>query len=392
MNIMMAYFANLAEMSGGLERTLCQLSNALNERGHNILIAVYNDRNAPPFYPLNSSIRVIDLNNQHCSRKLGLKDKISREWYRLWGKGSFSRWKGRQRAGLLPRFRALYEEEQPDIILSFNHQTSGELYEANIHSPVISLFRNDPDNLCPQMSKIEKAGVEHSACIQVLLPYFAKSIKKYINNSHIMYIPNAIPQFTRKAYDDKEKTVHTILNVARINPKQKRQHLLVEGFARIAPKYPEWNLKIWGGGNEGKYVEKMKKFIHSKNLDDRILFMGRTHQVENEYYKADIFGFPSSYEGFPNALGEAMSSGLPSVVCSDCTSTCELISNGYNGLIAEPSPEDIARKLECLIQNKKERIGLGKAAALTIKEYSPNKIWNQWDDVIKQVVQEYKSE
>lgn len=53
MNIMMAYFANLAEMSGGLERTLCQLSNALNERGHNILIAVYNDRNAPPFYPLN---------------------------------------------------------------------------------------------------------------------------------------------------------------------------------------------------------------------------------------------------------------------------------------------------------------------------------------------------
>lgn len=85
MNIMMAYFANLAEMSGGLERTLCQLSNALHERGHNILIAVYNDRNAPPFYPLNSSIRVIDLNNQHYSRKLGLKDKISREWYRLWG-------------------------------------------------------------------------------------------------------------------------------------------------------------------------------------------------------------------------------------------------------------------------------------------------------------------
>lgn len=87
-----------------------------------------------------------------------------------------------------------------------------------------------------------------------------------------------------------------------------------------------------------------------------------------------------------------MSSGLPSVVCSDCTSTCELISNGYNGLIAEPSSEDIARKLECLIQNKKERIELGKAAALTMKEYSPSKIWNQWDDVIKQVVQEYKNE
>lgn len=387
MNIMMAYFANLAGISGGLERTLCQLSNALNTRCHNVLIVVYNDTDDLPFYPLNSSVRVIDLNNRHLSNKLRIKDKIKREWYRLWGKESFARWKERQRTGLISRFQAVYDREKPDVILSFNHQTSGELYKADIHSPVISLFRNDPDRLCPQMSKIEKAGIEHSACIQVLLPYFEKSIKKYIENSHIVYIPNAISQTVSKAYDNEDKKTYTILNVGRINQKQKRQHLLVEGFAQIASKYPEWNLKIWGG-DHGKYVEKMKRYIHTKNLDDRILFMGRTHQIENEYNKADIFGFPSSYEGFPNALGEAMSAGLPSVVCSDCTSTCELISNGFNGLIADPSPEDIARKLEYLIQDKKKRIELGKAAALTMEQYSPNHIWNQWDDIIKQVVKE----
>lgn len=320
-----------------------------------------------------------------------MKDKIKREWYRLWGKESFARWKGRQRAGLIPRFKNLYEEERPDIILSFNHQTSGELYEADVHSPVISLFRNDPEQLCPQMTRTEKLGIERSACIQVLLPYFEKSIKRYIENPNIVYIPNAIPKFARKAYDKKNKKTYTILNVGRINPKQKRQHLLVEGFAQIASKYPEWNLKIWGG-DHGKYVEKMKRYIHTKNLDDRILFMGRTHQIENEYNKADIFGFPSSYEGFPNALGEAMSAGLPSVVCSDCTSTCELISNEYNGLIADPSSEDIARKLEYLMQDKQKRVELGKAAVLTMEQYSPNRIWNQWDDVIKQVVQEYKRE
>lgn len=150
MNIMMAYFANLAGISGGLERTLCQLSNALNARGHNVLVVVYNDIDAPSFYPLNSSVRVIDLNIRHLSNKFRMKDKIKREWYRLWGKESFARWKGRQRAGLIPEFRDLYEEERPDVILSFNHQTSGELYEADVHSPVISLFRNDPEQLCPQ--------------------------------------------------------------------------------------------------------------------------------------------------------------------------------------------------------------------------------------------------
>lgn len=218
------------------------------------------------------------------------------------------------------------------------------------------------------MTRTEKLGIERSARIQVLLPYFEKSIKRYIENPHIVYIPNAIPQFTYKAYDDKDKKTYTILNVGRINPKQKRQHLLVEGFAKIASKYPEWNLKIWGG-NKRRYVEKMKRFIHSKSLDNRILFMGRTHQIEDEYYKADIFGFPSAYEGFPNALGEAMSSGLPSVVCSDCTSTCELISNEYNGLIADPSSEDIARKLEYLMQDKQKRVELGKAAVLTMEQY-----------------------
>lgn len=50
MNIMMAYFANLAGISGGLERTLCQLPNALNARGHNVLVVVYNDIDAPSFF------------------------------------------------------------------------------------------------------------------------------------------------------------------------------------------------------------------------------------------------------------------------------------------------------------------------------------------------------
>ena len=42
------------------------------------------------------------------------------------------------------------------------------------------------------MTRTEKLGIERSARIQVLLPYFEKSIKRYIENPHIVYIPNAI--------------------------------------------------------------------------------------------------------------------------------------------------------------------------------------------------------
>lgn len=217
------------------------------------------------------------------------------------------------------------------------------------------------------------------------LPYFKKSIQKYIENPRIVYIPNAIPQFARKAYDNKDKGTYTILNVGRINPKQKRQHLLVEGFAQIASRYPEWTLKIWGG-NKGRYVEKMKKFIRKK-MDNRIMFMGKTHQIEDEYYKADIFCFPSSYEGFPNALGEAMAIGLPSIVCRDCASCMSIIQDGLTGLIAEPSAKSIAGALKILMDNKEKRCSIGEKARLSISAYQPQIVYKMWDDLLMQLCQ-----
>ena len=43
---------------------------------------------------------------------------------------------------------------------------------------------------------------------------------------------------------------------------------------------------------------------------DRVIFAGKQSDVEKYYLKSKIFAFTSSSEGFPNAIGEAMSAGF----------------------------------------------------------------------------------
>ena len=104
--------------------------------------------------------------------------------------------------------------------------------------------------------------------------------------------------------------------------------------------------------------------------------------INDKYISSDIFAFPSRYEGFPNALGEAMAAGLPSIVCRDCFSCTQLIQDGVTGLIAEPNEEDIANKLKRLMDNVKLRESLGKNARKYAEKYDPKIIWDMWERIL----------
>lgn len=381
---MIAYFENLVNLSGGLERTLCQLSNALDRFGHDVRIVTYDENKGSTFYPLSENIQLFNFyeSNIH-SGKSGLGGKLIRELHRAMGKESFNKWKESQRKEIKEGLYAFFKEWHPNVILSFNYRTTGELYSYGFPCPVISLFRNDPDVLCPQMSKKQKMGIEHSSAIQVLLPVFAETIQKYISNPKVVCIPNAISQCQEPTDLNVRKPSHIILNVARINPKQKRQEILVDAFIRIADQFPNWQVQIWGEGNNS-YINKLQAKIDEHHLSDRICFMGRTHDVMSVYRKSDIFAFPSAYEGFPNALSEAMTSGLPSIVTDDCVSCKALIKNGANGLIVKPDASSFSEALKQLMLDDGLRAELGVKAHDDMKAFAPDDIWKQWNKLILQ--------
>lgn len=381
MKVVMAYFENLVDVPGGLEKNLCRLSNELIRRGHEVFIVTYDNKEGRPKYNLSEKAKLINLKKPLKTAESGLRWKIIREIARVRGKEAFGRWKKEQRGDIFEGIKCVFSEIQPDVILAYNHQTAGEIYEAGFLRHVVAMFRNDPDRLCPQMTDTEIQSIESADLVQVLLPSFKNSIRRYISNPRVVCIPNIIEIPDSASDIIHHKPTYKIIDVGRVNKNQKRQDLLIKAFANLATEYPEWELEFWGEC-DNKYGRSLQSWIKRRKLDKRILFKGETSSINDKYISSDIFAFPSRYEGFPNALGEAMAAGLPSIVCRDCFSCTQLIQDGVTGLIAEPNAEDIANKLKHLMGNVKLRESLGKNARKYAEKYDPKIIWDMWERVL----------
>lgn len=123
--------------------------------------------------------------------------------------------------------------------------------------------------------------------------------------------------------------------------------------------------------------------IKMKNLQDRVFLKGTSNEIPKVLQHCDIFAFPSAYEGFGLALGEAMSMGLPAVGYKRCSAVNELIQDGVNGFLCEEGSEDLAAKLDLLMGNQALRARMGQAARESMKQYAPEAIWNAWETLLK---------
>ena len=86
--------------------------------------------------------------------------------------------------------------------------------------------------------------------------------------------------------------------------------------------------------------------------------------------QADIFAFPSAYEGFSLALTEAMGAGLPVLGFSDAPSVGELIEHEKTGLLALDEA-DFTYQLERLMKDRNLRVQFGANAHESMKKYAP---------------------
>ena len=100
--------------------------------------------------------------------------------------------------------------------------------------------------------------------------------------------------------------------------------------------------------------------------------------------KASIFCLPSYYEGFPNALAEAMSFGLACVGFNECSGVNELIINNETGLLANGinNAKNLKNVINILMNKRQLRIKLGINARKFISSYSKKEIYQKWEEII----------
>lgn len=253
---------------------------------------------------------------------------------------------------------------------------------------VIFSHRGDPYYRAPQTSlKLKLFGRLNSWAFrqadwyvfqtQQAKEYFCSEIQ-----SRSTVIPNPITPLARtKGREGKIEKV--IVTVGRIDIKQKRQDLLIEAFNLISPKYPDFELRIYGSGENEAELTNLAK------TNGRIKLMGKTSKVAEAIQNAAFFVLTSDFEGIPNALLEAMSLGLP-CISTDCSpGGAKMVIDGSDkGIVVERgNAKKLSEAMEYLILNPDSAEKMGNSAMEVNTRFHQCTISKMWLDIISKVKQ-----
>lgn len=175
----------------------------------------------------------------------------------------------------------------------------------------------------------------------------------------------------RKKEQKKRKTIH-LVSVCRLVQK-KGLHFAIEAVAKVIKKYKKVRFTIVGSGH---YRRPLEKLVKQLNLSKKITFFGwgTQDQVVNILDRSHIFLLPSiqstrgEEEGIPNALKEAMATGLISIGTFHA-GTPELIEDGVSGfLVPERDSRALAKKIRYVINNPEMWGAIGLAARKKVED------------------------
>ncbi|MBT5016294.1 glycosyltransferase family 4 protein, partial [Candidatus Peregrinibacteria bacterium] len=182
---------------------------------------------------------------------------------------------------------------------------------------------------------------------------------------------------TKKKFDLPEKF---ILGVGTLSPR-KNFTRLIQAFAQIAPEHPDTHLVIVG--NKGWDFDDILKGASRKKV--HLIGYVESFELISLYNLAQVFVFPSLYEGFGIPPLEAMSCGCP-VVTSNISSLPEVV--GDSALLIDPySTEEIAGAIGTLLSNKDLHADLGRKGLRQATKFS----WEKSAKVLLEVFESLKT-
>ena len=129
-----------------------------------------------------------------------------------------------------------------------------------------------------------------------------------------------------------------IICVGRVVP-QKNIPLFIEAISKVVNNGYRIHVDWYGRDLKDTYSVVSHNAVNKHNLEKNFVFHLPSIRIQDEYRKYDVFCLPSLYEGFPNVLCEAMSSGLP-VLCSRVCDNPNIVREGENGFMFDPQNID----------------------------------------------------
>lgn len=152
-----------------------------------------------------------------------------------------------------------------------------------------------------------------------------------------------------------------ILNVARVAP-QKGLLYAIQALPEIRKRFPKAHLISVGGKDDAQFFARLEEESNKLDLSNFVHFLGSRRDVKDFLYHADLFVFPSVFEGLGIALTEAMAVGC-ACVASDIKPLDEFVENGVDGMFFPPrDAAALAQSVTALLLNEEKREAIGQAA------------------------------
>jgi glycosyltransferase involved in cell wall biosynthesis len=200
------------------------------------------------------------------------------------------------------------------------------------------------------------------------------------NPKNIRTIPNPLP-FSFKGNANMENK--EVISVGRLSI-EKGFDMLINAWHIVSKKHKDWKLTIYG---QGHLEPALREQIRQLGLENSLITIHRwVNNIWEKYAASSIYVLCSRYEGLPTALIEAMSCGIPSVAFRCMNDPEDLISDGINGFLVEKENiEQLAEKIELLINSKEKRIEIGSKGRLNMQKYQVEVVMRQWIDLFEDV-------
>lgn len=397
MRILIAWISQFLGRNGGMEKVSIRFANEMVRRGHSVDLAYCTERDGKVYTPIDPCVGVVNiayyLTGGKWESHKTTSFKIKREALRLIGKPFAVDYARKHEVVYLRSgIQRLLEDFQPDVVVTLDARTTSAIKwaDSNNRYPVIAMSHFNAENILSGASAFDKKSLRNSDVVQVLMPHDMEVFSRALPGINLIHIPNIVPQYHVSSME-KRDDCNKIIDIARLSRGEKRQHLLIESFAKIARKYPQWKVELWGEEqNSNQYTMYLTSLIIKYHLESQVFLRGNAKNVIDIYKKADIFAFPSASEGFPLAMTEAMSAGLAVIAFQSCPAVNELIQSGRNGLLVKDGVKALSEGLEYLMTNREKRLAFGKQAQQDMKKYAAKEIWDQWENLMIEVISSHK--
>lgn len=332
---------------GGQERSLTILANYL--ASNNYKVSIINLFRTEQFYELECSIEVF-------WPKIN-RAKHHRLIYALL---------------VLPYLRRTIKILKPDVLLSYGEWFNPFVIFSTrfLGLPLYVFDRMGPEmKLDTLVSITRNALYKFASGIIVQTSTANKIIAEKTGNRNIAVIPNPVTVIDANTSVKKKQ----IVSVGRLS-REKGHIILIRAFATL--KQLDWSLHLVGDGPERSSLEKE---AFSLGISERVKFYGQKKEFSNILGESDIFVLASFYEGFPNALIEAMSVPLACISSNCVAGPSDIIEEGVNGILIEPgNVEALASALNHLIENPSLREKMASKAYNIRETLALDKIVQQY--------------